>query len=342
MLAGRLAGDAPKWFAASFEWAVSDADACRLVEAAQSRISNTEHRGVAARLWLALSLVARGERSAVLARKAIAVFDEIGERSHWFGYGLVALQSAYRHTGEYAEALAVSDRVLALLRDLSATRSGFHQRALRLRAQHLNELRRYQECRQTLIDAISLSASPGDLHLSKVVLAELESNSGNVREAVVLADEAAAAYPFAIDPVGTKWELSTNRCNAAAYRLMLGEFQAARLAALEVLALVGRGRLMETMRHRAWATQHLAAVAALCGDPEGGARLRGYVDAWYITEGEVREQTEQRTYEILVAALAERLNETDIERLAAECALLEEDEAVDMALVIARASAPGG
>jgi hypothetical protein len=132
------------------------------------------------------------------------------------------------------------------------------------------------------------------------------------------------------------WELPTNRCNAAAYRLVLGEIDEAQRAALSGLELVVHRRLTHTSRQQTWAIQHLAAVAALRGDFDRAARLRGYVDAWYAAEGETREYTEQRAYDILVGALKQHLSHTDIERLTAEGALLDRDTAVEMALAFGR------
>jgi hypothetical protein len=79
---------------------------------------------------------------------------------------------------------------------------------------------------------------------------------------------------------------------------------------------------------------HLATVAACDGDARRGARLRGYVDAWYRTAGYERERTEQHIDELLTNALNEKLGPAEIEALAAEGARLSEDQAVAEALAV--------
>ncbi len=336
VLAGRIAGCMPFVLNNGADWAVSDADASRSIEMALSRMNDSPERSIEARLWLALGTATGGERSLIAGRKAVALFDQLDERTHWFGHALRLLERAYKYTGRFAEALAVSDRRFVLLHGLAAADSWFHRSALSLRAQVLKELGRYDESRRCLIEVSALCDSSGERHATMVILAELEFHAGNVREAAELADESASAYPLSEDAGGTMWELPTNRCNAAAYRLVLGEIDEAQRAALSGLELVVHRRLTHTSRQQTWAIAHLATVAALRGDTDRAVRLMGYVDAWYLAEGEAREYTEQRAYDILVGALQQRLNAADIERLAAEGALLNRDTAVDMALAIGR------
>ncbi len=79
---------------------------------------------------------------------------------------------------------------------------------------------------------------------------------------------------------------------------------------------------------------HLATVAACSRDPRRGARLRGYVDARYRSEGYEREPTEQRMNDLLASALSEKLSAAEIEAFAAEGAQLSEDQAVAEALAV--------
>jgi tetratricopeptide (TPR) repeat protein len=332
LLAGRIAG--------SYVWIATTApDARRLIERALSLIRETEHRSVEARLWQVLGHWTRGERSFAAAQKAIRLFEEIGERSHWLASGFSTLQGACRSTGRRAEALAAGDLLLALLHELAATGTFFHFHALRDHAEVLKDLRRYQESRQCIADAMELSSLRPHCLQAKNSLAELEFDMGNPRQAVAVAEEAAGAVPedqwdrlFSSD----RSAMSALRFNAAAYRLMLGEVEEARLAALDALKLAPRWYSSISGRNVAIPAQHLATVAALRGDADRAARLMGYVDGWYAAAGEVREPTEQRTYEILVAALKKRLREADIERLAVAGALLDEEAVRDMALAIAR------
>ena len=118
--------------------------------------------------------------------------------------------------------------------------------------------------------------------------------------------------------------------NGAAYRLALGDDAGARIAALDALRLA-RGESPDSV---VFTIQNLATVAARSGDASRGARLRGFVDQWYASEGYEREPTEARTYEILVAALSARLGAAEIDALAAEGARLSEDQAVAEAFAV--------
>ncbi len=53
-----------------------------------------------------------------------------------------------------------------------------------------------------------------------------------------------------------------------------------------------------------------------------------------MTEGYEREPSEQCTSDILIAALSEQLSESEIQALAAEGALLSEDQAIAEALAV--------
>ena len=306
-----------------------------LIEATLARITATEHRSVEARLWYVLARETRGESSLDAARRAVVLFGQLGERSQWLGHALSQLQYSCLHTNRPEEALAASEQLLTLLPELAATGLRIHSLALRQRADILKDLRRYEESRQCVVEAIRLSTIRTQWLATMTTLAEVESDMGNIRQAAAVADEAAAAVPR-IEWPGLFWSdvdvMAVNRINAAAYRLMLGEVDEARLAALDGLELERR----DGPRNHTIPTQHLATVGALRGDAHRAARLKGFVDAWYAATGEIRFPTEQRTYEILVAALEERLSKTDINRLSAEGALLDEDEAVAMALAMGR------
>lgn len=78
----------------------------------------------------------------------------------------------------------------------------------------------------------------------------------------------------------------------------------------------------------------VALASALDGASERAARLAGYVEAFYRNISFVRDQTQQRTWERLTALLVERLGPGDIDRLMAEGAVLNEDQAVKEALEV--------
>jgi hypothetical protein len=157
-------------------------------------------------------------------------------------------------------------------------------------------------------------------------MAELEFGAGDSTRALEFAREAASAAQLAHVK---RLEIAA-RANAAAYELVLGNIEGARGSAREALELARGAHSMDA----AIAIQHLATVAARTGDAISGARLRGYVDAWYRNEGCERDLTERRTYELLMTALRERLSEAQIEALDLEGSALSEEEAALEALAV--------
>jgi len=91
----------------------------------------------------------------------------------------------------------------------------------------------------------------------------------------------------------------------------------------------------------AWGIQHFAQLAALSGELESAARLAGYVDAVYLREGNVRERTEQRGYDRILAILRSGLPEERLKKLLAQGAALTEAEAAAKALGISQSQASG-
>ena len=114
----------------------------------------------------------------------------------------------------------------------------------------------------------------------------------------------------------------------AAARLVLGNVEAAETAACESLELARVEQLESAWR----AIQHLAAVAALRGDPHTGARLLGFVDAWCDRNGGVRGYYERASHDILTSSLSAQLPAGDLPLLAAAGAALDFESAVNEAL----------
>jgi hypothetical protein len=185
------------------------------------------------------------------------------------------------------------------------------------------------EARQLYGEAMTLSTSLGDREAAigiRLNLAELEFYMGNANRALELASsiEAEPRVPH------MKRFVFIALQNGAAYRLALGDIAGARTAAIDALQLARGAQAQHIMIN----IHHLATVAAGSGQPHRGARLRGYVDAWYHSEGYEREPTEQRVDDILMTALTAQLSESEIEALAAEGAQFSEDHAVAEALTV--------
>ncbi len=335
LLAARIAG--------SIDWGTGQAgEGRRLVDATRRQVEGVGARDLEARLWLSLSGFAHGEQCLHAARMAVTLLEEQGDRSHWLANGLAAMQEAALDAGLREEALAASDRLLILLQELQATRTVFAGVALRLRSHVLRALGRYDECRGCIVEATSLSDSITQRILATVALAELEADMGNPSRAAEIVDEGARVV--ARDEwdrllSGDRAGLTRNRCNAAAYRLMLGDVRKAHVAALEALQLSRRGDSVATISLRTLSLQHLGTVAAMVGEIDRAVRLKGYVDAWFSSEAELRYPTAQRAYSILVESLESARSRDEIDRLAAEGAALDVDQAMDLAVATGSAAA---
>lgn len=140
-------------------------------------------------------------------------------------------------------------------------------------------------------------------------LAEYEFAEGHTEAAIQLALEAATF----LRAHQTWSELALALGNASAYLVSSDRFADARTHAREAVVVAH-----ESGRHTlaAMAVQHLAAIAAL--DPtiehdrsnlDRAAQLLGYVDEYAARAGLLREHTDQREYDRVLASLREKLAE---------------------------------
>jgi predicted ATPase/DNA-binding XRE family transcriptional regulator len=166
----------------------------------------------------------------------------------------------------------------------------------------------------------------------RLVLGEAEFLAGNVEQALELAAEATAAARRASRPR----TLAPVLLNRAAYAIAAERWDDARAASIEALGLS-----QETQRlvWRAWALQHLAAIAVLSAGAAvadrvrvgAAARIVGYVDARVAALRAQREYTEQHEYERVCAALRAKLGDAETARLLAEGEALDHDRALELA-----------
>ncbi len=158
--------------------------------------------------------------------------------------------------------------------------------------------------------------------------AESEFAAGHAEQALRLACEAlelsSPGNEFAVTADRSGWYVNT-----AAYRIALGDLVGARESAREGLRLSSRGRDKLSL---AIALQHLALIAVLAGDTQRGIRLLGYVNRRYDQLGLKREPTEQWSYDKLLIAMGETLDDNELKRLEAESAAWSEDQAMEEAL----------
>lgn len=307
---------------------LGEVEARSWLEAVVEKLDETAHPVLAARAWDALSKATLGSRKIDAAQRAA----ELAERCNdpvMRTLSLSDMAFGLLQAGRPLEAQAVIDKALQLSIENNLTRSSIHLGVLNRRASISRRFGRFDEAWRLYSEALSLATALGnayDASWMRLSMAELEFEMGNSKQAV----ELACAVQDETSGPRTETHAILARANEAAYRLALDDITGARVAAREALRR-GRGAYEQAATI---AIQHLATVAALSGDPRCGARLRGYVDAWFRSEGYQREPTERRIYEILTTALQERLNDAEIEALAAEGAQLSEDQAVAEALAI--------
>src|SRR5207302_1730931 len=285
------------------------------------------HPEIAARLWLGLANLHFGKQSHDCAERALGLYQSIGDgrRAAW---ALLKLGQSLVPMGRLEEASEMAERAIAGMRE-HGDRAGT---AACLRLQVLIHQNRgdVAAARELSGQALALYTALGNesgVSLVRRVQAELEFADGRPDVALRFATEALE--------ISTRSKDSTSKAvglnNAAAYRIALGDLDGAREAAREGLRWARR--IQEPLLI-AWSVQHLALVGALHEDARGAARLIGYVDAQYEKLRSSREPTEKWGYQKLMVALRERLNDAEIERLAAEGAAWSEERAVEEALKV--------
>ena len=315
-------------FSSIYRRLVGEAETRSRFETVIGRLDAVAEPALAARAWAALSRTTGGLRRVEAAQRAI----DLGERcDHRVDTTLSLSELAFglMQAGRAQEAQAAIERAMRRLNESGLTRSAIHATVLNNGAMIANDGGRLAEARQLYEEALALSTSLGDREAAigiRLNLAELEFDMGNVDRALELA-RAIEAEPRA--PHMKRFVFVALQ-NGAAYRLALGDTAGARTAAVDALQLARGAGTQHIMIN----IHHLATVAARSGQPHRAARLRGYVDAWYRSEGYERETTEQRVDDILMTALSAQLSESEIEALAAEGARLSEDQAVAEALAI--------
>lgn len=178
-------------------------------------------------------------------------------------------------------------------------------------------------------EALSIATALGyetTANIARLNMSDLEFEMGNTARAIELAEAVQFETRESCSERVAGWALT----QLSAFRVALADFAAARTTAREAIRLA-RG---QSDIQLAIGIELLATVAARIGDPRRAARIRGHVEAWYRRTGYIRQPTEQRNYESLMAALRANLSDAEIERLGAEGARLSEDQAVADALAV--------
>ncbi|MBV8344837.1 MAG: adenylate/guanylate cyclase domain-containing protein [Candidatus Eremiobacteraeota bacterium] len=313
-------------FAYVWEASRGRAEPCRWLDAVLPGLDAVAEAEVGAHAWRALAHLSFGSKAIQASQRAFELYERCDD-SVGKVLSLEAMAVALARAGSAEAGEAATTRALQICKASGLTRSLAYANVLERRGVIATSRNRFDEARQLHAEALSLRIALGSEYqavLSRLHMAELEFTARDPKRALEIAEAAVVAAQRA-RATYLEW---IAQANGAAYRLALGDVDGARSTAREALALT-RGRWP---LEAAIAMQHLATVAALRGDARRGARLRGYVDARYVSEGCEREATERVTDEILMASLRKQLTEAEIEALGAKGAQLLEEQAVAEAI----------
>jgi non-specific serine/threonine protein kinase len=160
----------------------------RWIEASLARLEPGTEPALEARLWWALAALSVAKPSADAARRAILLFEAVGDRLG-AACGHASLAAGYMQMSQLADAEAAINCGLAISRELGITQSMLYALALAGRARIIRNLGRSDEARTLLREASELCAAYGDDlrgAIPRIALAELEFTAGNARRAVAL------------------------------------------------------------------------------------------------------------------------------------------------------------
>jgi predicted ATPase/DNA-binding SARP family transcriptional activator len=159
---------------------------------------------------------------------------------------------------------------------------------------------------------------------AQIALAELDFGAGEVENAI-------DGIRLMLDGRDhNRRQATLGLANLASYLLSAGNVEQAAQAASESLR---EARALGWPAAIVRASEHLALVAALGGDPDLGARLLGFASAFYAKGTASRELTEQITYQRLTEELTRRLTPYRLNALVEEGASLTEPQAAEAASV---------
>ena len=305
-----------------------DAQPRRWLEALLPRLEQRVEPEIAAYAWRALASLRQGTQKIEAAQQAIALATMCHNPAERVA-GICLLTSGLVDAGRLDEAESADEAALRLCRQFGMLESQRYAKVAEIHAFVAVRRGRFEEARRSYTEALLLTLRFGNAVAATSLrhnLAELELLLGDAERALELATAAAGGARRM--HLGRFEAISLT--NVAACSLALSDTGGARNAAHDALDLAQDAYPWAAIV----AIQHLATVAALGEAPQRGALLRGYVDAWYRARGCERDVAEARAYETLMAALRERLSESQITALTAQGALLTEEEATLEALEI--------
>jgi non-specific serine/threonine protein kinase len=309
-----------------FYWYGFAEEGCSWLERSLERVSEDDNLEVTARLRAGLARLSSDANTRLnSSERAVDLAERAGDaRLRATAYTRYAV--ALYLIGRLDDALAANDRAGKILR-LGPTVSTLpFAWALQHRSWMLVELRRFDEARACIEEAIrifTLRKAEREAWGLSGDLAELEFGAGRAERALEIVDE---AIPVAAE-TGDPERESVFTCNRAGYLLRLGDFTEAEATARDAVVLSLKTHRTERVLH---ALEHLAAALACRDDAEHAALLAGFVEAGYSSSGYERETTERSSHEILTGALR-RTPKIEIDALMRRGAEMTRAQAVELA-----------
>jgi predicted ATPase/class 3 adenylate cyclase len=297
------------------------------VRAALALSDEISSKETIAKLWTSLQLLmgvtaAQWDELRRIAHRALELNRELGN-TEGAVIALLGLAETNLRQFKHEEAKALLDEALKLAEKNDKRRLiGSIKSAM---ARNLHFAGETQDARGYYAEALAIARAHGDDRLRSTIvgnLGEIEFSQGDPARALELGRES-------IDIVGSNRYIAYN--NVAAYHIALGQIAEARTAARQALRLARDGQLSG---HVAIALQNLACVAESKGDAKLAARLFGYTDKAFETQGFTIEITEQTTRQALRERLMTRLGPEALAQLLKDGEGLTEDQAADEALKI--------
>jgi predicted ATPase/transcriptional regulator with XRE-family HTH domain len=297
---------------------------------ALERIDERSYPRIAADLNHLLSECTVGEERRTASIAAQRLYEQIGERTHLRRL-LVVLMRDYAIEKRFDEAERVTDRAFELLKEDGLLQTEWHSTLLVHRCFVHNARGRYDEARADIREAEDIARRRNDRFFIALYClsyrAGIEFSVGNVRGAMEISEEMLA---YDLDPPGGTLVKTQAYANLANGRLFLGEVDAARAAARELL--------VRTQSHeRSSAVEAigvLAAVACKRDLANLAARLLGFLRAWSRSIGHVFLESEERVLELVNVELRERLSQDAISFATAEGARFSFDRAAAEAMTV--------
>ena len=294
---------------------------------ALDKLSEAAHPGIVARLWRSYAHLLSAKAKVDAAERALALAESLGD-ARGAGWNLISLSFGALQMGRLEDADAGCARALQKFQQVD-DRVGIGS-VLQQRASIADMRGDTSAARDLIAQAIAafkLLGNDTGIALALGNLGEIEFKEGRPAEAVRLASESLELHRNGKDRHNT-----TLACtNLGIYRIALGDIEGAREAARQGLSLA---REIRSPMFAVITTQHLALAAALEGQIDRAARLRGYVDAQFEAQGIQREITERWGYERLMAVLREHLSDSQLEACAAEGLSWSDDRAAEEAMKI--------